>query len=314
MFSYLIQFRKATVKYIEHCSKEQKISYESCSTKKKLFNLKGYLRVVSQIEMQTCPSCNELVPVEYVTCVWCGYDLTAEHIRRSGIKINWRDAFRRGRNMFQEPRLTTQEIVLVPDVVGGRFAIYFISLAFTLHMLIMLYKFDGISYTKVNFAYGTNVLTNILIFFISLLPIIVFLLLWPILFTVVFTVVWKVAARLLNTLNRSLGGQNEPIKVRSILGYSLVPVLVALVITLPLRLFSPSYSPSSEVYNQFSQGIQNMTNSPIGIIIKLLIGVGWLLGASFAVYGNSKAAKLSIFESFITVGIPYLIFLYFILL
>ena len=45
--------------------------------------------------MQTCPSCGDLVPNEYVLCVWCGFDLTLEKIRKAGITIDNRDALAR---------------------------------------------------------------------------------------------------------------------------------------------------------------------------------------------------------------------------
>ena len=65
--------------------------------------------------MQTCPSCGDLVPNEYVLCVWCGFDLTLEKIRKAGITIDNRDALARMVRVVTKPPSTFKDISLLPD-------------------------------------------------------------------------------------------------------------------------------------------------------------------------------------------------------
>ena len=98
--------------------------------------------------MQTCPSCGELVPIEYVVCVWCGFDLTAEHIRRSGIIIGRNEAFSRMKRVTLDPINAFKEITLIPDLKGPRYILYFIGVAMTLNMLAIFSKLDGLEFNN----------------------------------------------------------------------------------------------------------------------------------------------------------------------
>ncbi len=264
--------------------------------------------------MQSCPSCGELIPVEYITCVWCGYDLTGEHIRRAGIKIERRDAFIRMYKVIRDPFNAMKEIALIPDLRGPRTIIYLIGVALTFHMLTMLRKINGLAFNEQNFVQGDNIGITILNFIISRIPTVVFLIFWPFLFVIVFTVVLRAAARIINYLNIALGGENNREKVRSIIGYSLVPVLVGDTVTIILRLFSPSQNVDVETYSEIANAIDNMASSGIGVFIRFFQILFWIWGMVLAVYGMSKGTKLSIAETSITTGLPYLMFIFFVLL
>ncbi len=265
--------------------------------------------LVSEVEMQTCPSCGELVPIEYVTCVWCGYDLTGEHIRRAGIKIGRKDAFRRMYRVMRDPFNTMKEISLIPDTKGVRWTIYFIGVALTFHMLVILRKIKGLAFNEQDFVTQSSIISNIINFLISRLPTLVFLIFWPFLFVIVFTVILRFAARIINTFNKALGGGYDKQKVRVILGYSLVPVLAGYVVTIIFRLFTPSQEITSLSYEAIAAIITTMAESGIGLFIKYVQLLFWLWGMVLAVYGMSKAANLSIAETAITTGIPYLMFI-----
>lgn len=264
--------------------------------------------------MQSCPSCGELVPVEYITCVWCGYDLTGEHIRRAGIKIGRRETFIRMYKVIRDPFNAMKEIALIPDLRGPRTIIYLIGVTLTFHMLTMLRKINGLAFNEQNFVEGNSIGTTILNFLISRIPTVVFLIIWPFLFVIVFTVVLRTAGRVINYLNIALGGENNREKVRSIIGYSLVPVLVGNVVTLLFRLFSPSQSIGSETYTEIANAIDRMATSGVGQFIKFFQILFWIWGMVLAVYGMSKGTKLSIGETAVTTGIPYLMFIFFVLL
>ncbi len=259
--------------------------------------------------MQTCPSCGELVPVEYVTCVWCGYDLTGEHIRRAGIKISRRESFRRAVRVIRDPRNVMKEIALVPDNRGGRTALYLIGLAITFHMLILLRKIDGLQFNG-SLVEGEGISTIITNYLISRIPTIAFLVLWPFLFMIVFMMVWYFAARITNYLNRAFGGKSNKPKVRAILGYSFYPALLGYAITIPLRLFTPEGSISTLNYAAINDVMETMASSGIGIVIRIVQILFWLWSMVIAVYGMAQGGRLSYVETFITTGLPYLVFIW----
>ncbi|MFV2014460.1 MAG: YIP1 family protein, partial [Candidatus Heimdallarchaeota archaeon] len=192
--------------------------------------------------MQTCPSCGELVPIEYVVCVWCGFDLTAEHIRRSGIVIGRNEAFARMKRVTLDPINAFKEITLIPDLKGPRYILYLIGVAMTLNMLAIFSKLDGLAYNTeeykiVLYTIGADTQISIKVTTIIALT---FLIIQPIFLLLIFNYIWKVATRLISYLSRTVGGTGDKEKIRSILGYSLLPVLFGWSLAWILRLLSGS--------------------------------------------------------------------------
>lgn len=261
--------------------------------------------------MQQCPSCGELVPIEYVICVWCGFDLTAEHIRRAGIKIGKRESVDRMVNLVRSPITTAKEISLIPDLTGGKLILYFIGVVMTLNMLVVFGKLGGTDFN--DSEAGINIVLSAKISFIISFKFIVglaFLAVQPIVLYLIFFGIWKFSARILLMLTKSIGGFGDILKIRSVIGYSLFPVLLGWSLSLLMTLMASPVNISGSIdYNSISFAVIEITRSGIGFVGYIFIILGWIWTVLLSVITMRQAAKLSTFESMIVAGIPSTILL-----
>jgi hypothetical protein len=260
--------------------------------------------------MQTCPSCGELVPIEYVICVWCGFDLTAEHIRRSGIRIGPRQAALRARKVVVDPLNAFREIALIPDLTGGKLIFYLIGMAMTLNMITVLSKINGLQFNEVNadvvaigsFGISINFVLNL-----------AFLIVQPLVLYLIFLAVWKVAARILSLFSRSVGGRGDKIKIRAAIGYSMLPVLFAWTLSWLLRLITPSedinVATQNITYQDVDAAVVAFSEQGFGVVSQVVMWIGWIWALVLGVIGMRYAARLSYIEAAIVAGIPYALFM-----
>ncbi|MHA2169393.1 MAG: Yip1 family protein [Candidatus Kariarchaeaceae archaeon] len=258
--------------------------------------------------MQQCPSCGELVPEEYVLCVWCGFDLTAEHIRRSGVRIGRKEAVERMRKVVINPVQAFKEITLIPDLNGGRIIFYLIGVAITLNMLAVFSKLDGLSFND-------SGLENAFEFSFIRISVptvigIVFLVIQPVVLLVIFTFVWRTGARLIAALSKSFGGSGDQLKIRAVIGYSMLPVLFGWSLAWLFRLVAGKETvndPNS--YESVEEALRNVSLEGIGAVGNFFIVVGWLWATVLGIIGISRATRISIAEAVIVAGIPYILFM-----
>ncbi|MHA2027996.1 MAG: YIP1 family protein [Candidatus Kariarchaeaceae archaeon] len=261
--------------------------------------------------MQTCPSCGELVPIEYVVCVWCGFDLTAEHIRRSGIVIGRREAFGRMKRVTLDPINAFKEITLIPDLKGPRYILYFIGVAMTLNMIAVFGKLDGLEFNKESAEIGLfSVLGNTITVKVTTIIALTFLIIQPIFLLLIFNYIWRVATRFVSYLSRTVGGTGDKEKIRSIMGYSLLPVLYGWVIAWLLRLLSSSTTVEDpQGFTEIEAAIITVSKEGIGAVANFIIILSWIWAAGLAIIGISRATRLSYVEGVIVAGLPYLLFM-----
>lgn len=260
--------------------------------------------------MQQCPSCGELLPTVHVICVWCGYDLTAEHIRRAGITINRDEAIRRIQKVVRDPIAAFKEIALIPDTSGPRLVFWAASFALALHLTIIMSKIDGIGYSA-SAVYTDSIGNNILQFILTLVPTILMWTVVPLFFYFFFNLVLRVGTRITRYMVQVIGGGYDKEKLKSVLGYTAIPPAGVWVLTVPLRLLSSRTSASALAYSTVSDAMQQIAASGVGVVIRFLMVIAWLWSAGLAVIGISKASKLSYAEAVIA-AVPYFIFVFFV--
>jgi len=257
--------------------------------------------------MQQCTSCGELVPIEYVLCVWCGYDLTGEHIRRSGIQIGRKEAFGRMKKVIVSPIQAFKEISLIPELKGGRWVLYMIGIAMTLNMLAVFSKLENMSFNGEEAEFIITTRISIPVTFIILLT---FLLIQPLVLLMVFTIVWKVGTRIVVIMAQSFGGSGDREKVRAVLGYSMIPVLLAWSLSWLIRLITSSTSGDVNDYSDVEASVVTVTQDGfLGGLANGLITIGWIWATVLGIIGISKSTRISYAEAIIVAGLPYLLFM-----
>lgn len=260
--------------------------------------------------MQSCPSCGELVPIEYVLCVWCGYDLTAEHIRRAGINIGRKEAIERMKKVVRNPVNAFKEITLIPDLTGGRLILYSIGFIMTLSMLSIFSKLQNLDYNQE--GSGITISISIISFVISykFMVGLLFLILMPLILLFIFTMVWKLSTRILKWLSKSFGGTGQDEKIRATIGYSLLPVLFGWIMFLLVIIMVPKTTVSNtSSYDAVDAAVVSLTSKGIGLVAKIFLYIGWTWSAILSIIGMQRAARLSLFESIIVAGAPFGLFM-----
>ncbi|MDH5400958.1 MAG: YIP1 family protein [Candidatus Heimdallarchaeota archaeon] len=264
--------------------------------------------------MQTCPSCNDLNPIEYVLCVWCGFDLTAEHIRRSGIIIQRKEAIDRLKRLIKSPVATFKEIVLIPDLKAGKLLLYWISMIITLNMILIFSKINDLSFNDNDSA----IIIDFMLFGVihidfdlrfKLIINILFLIFQPLILYLVFNLVWKISTRIMLLATRSFGGKGDYLKVRSTIGYSLLPVFLGWAAAWLIRLITPSVSGSANSFTSTSDLMNSFSKEGFGFVGQLFIIIGWVWSAVLGIIGVGRATKLSPVESILVIGTLYAFFM-----
>lgn len=287
--------------------------------------------------MQTCPSCGDLVPNEYVLCVWCGFDLTLEKIRKAGITIDNRDALARMVRVVTKPPSTFKEISLLPDNRGGKMVLFAIAIIMTCNMIVIMSKLDGLimnseefeSYLVIDLPilvpisiplFGTDDITGLRNsldfdidmhiklsgkFFINLFILAV----QPFLLYIMFLQIWKVSIRILALLSRTFGGRVDNDKIKSVVGYSLIPVLIGWTLAWLSRLFTPEVNVSGSSYEDIQSGIKSFSEEGSGLIGLTFLYLGWAWTFALGIIGMKNASRLSWVEAFLVTSLSYGVFI-----
>ncbi len=267
-------------------------------------------------ESQKCPACEEVIPVEYVICPFCAFDLTEEKIRRSGIKINTSESIDRIKRTVTAPFPVAKEISLIPDRRGGTLNLIVISMAMIMQLIIVIRKLDKTGYIRSSGSMAdTNYLeTRIPLYFFDI-PIniterfiftIVFLFSGSLALFMMLYLAWKIGTRMMVFVSRTLGGKADQEHIRSILGYSLTPIAIGETVSLFFFLFLglPSEASSAGNWEAIDDAVKEMVNSGLMSFIKVIMLLCWAWMIFISSYGMGRANRLSPFEGFIVTIVP----------
>ncbi|MHA1912457.1 MAG: hypothetical protein ACTSYA_12275 [Candidatus Kariarchaeaceae archaeon] len=267
-------------------------------------------------ESQKCPACEEVIPVEYVVCPFCAFDLTEEKIRRSGIKIGRSESLDRMKRTIVSPFPVVKEISILPDRRGGSFNLMIISIALIMQLIIVIRKLDKTGYISSSGSMAdTDYLSLSISWWIIHIPInfsvrfiftIVFLLLGSFVLFCMLFLAWKMGTRMMVFVSRTLGGKAEKDNIRSILGYSLTPIAIGETVSLFFFLFLglPNDASSAGDWSEIDAAVQSMVNSGLMSFIKFIMLLCWAWMIFLSSYGMGRANRLSPFEGFIVTIVP----------
>ncbi len=242
--------------------------------------------------MQQCPNCKEYVPAEYVVCVWCGFDLTSEIIKRSGIKISWIDALRRMSRVVYQPFSTLREIILLPDSKGPILVLYALSFLVTLQINIFVWK--------MRYNVQSNIARMIAVIMIAVYPLFLLFLLM---------IALRVGTRFGIIVIRLLGGKSEKDSLQALFGYSLIPVAIGEGAASFFRLFYSKQEVLSISYGTISSYFESISKNGLSIFIDLIRFVTWIWSAVLFSYGLKREAKISTIEAILVTGVLWFAFI-----
>ena len=124
-----------------------------------------------------------------------------------------------------------------------------------------------------------------------------------------FLLIWKFSIRILALLSRTFGGRVDNDKIRSVVGYSLFPVLIGWTLAWISRLFTPEVSISNSSYNQIQLGIKSFSEEGSGLVGLIFLYLGWAWTFVLGIIGMKNASKLSWVEAFLVTSLSYGVFI-----
>jgi len=267
-------------------------------------------------ESQKCPACEEVIPVEYVVCPFCGFDLTEEKIRRSGIKIGRSDTIDRIKRTVTEPIPVAKEISLIPDRRGGSYNLLIISIALIMQLIVVIRKLDKANYIRSSGSMAdTDYLSTGLGFWIFHINLnfterfvftVIFLVLGTLVLFMMLFLAWKIGTRMMIFISRTLGGKAEYDNVRSILGYSLTPIAIGETVSLFFFFFLgvPSDATTPGDWTEIDGAVYDMIDSGPIFLVKGIMLLCWAWMIFLSSYGMGRTNRLSPFEGFIITIVP----------
>ena len=231
-----------------------------------------------------CPQCKSLVPLGYIICPYCGYDLRPILRMRARQELTFKDIVRRVRDSIPIyggsliPTNLFNEIMIAPDALGPTIIIaafsFFISL---IYMRLLL---------------GVGIL-------MSLNPVVLFVL--SLLITLVLNLIlFAIYVSFINWLFRLTGATNAEFTTTfSLLGYSLWPLVGTSLLALFIMI---AYNPSLIL-----EGIGYALTDPLVILVRYILFAGIVVSLIIANEGISKAYYLNKFISLIIMLSPIII-------
>jgi len=99
---------------------------------------------MSESESHVCPNCSERSPAGYILCPYCGFDLSKLVRAKHRVRITFREKFSRIWRSLYDPRSSKRlftEIGVNPDRLGAFITIYFLSVAYSVRIPVILSKY-----------------------------------------------------------------------------------------------------------------------------------------------------------------------------
>ncbi len=228
-----------------------------------------------------CPRCKSLVPLGYIICPYCGYDLRPILRMYARRELTFKDIIRRVKDSIPIyggsliPTDLFNEIMIAPDALGPTMII--VALSF----------FISLIYMRLLLGVGILASVNIGVLFVLLLPITLILNL----------ILFAIYVSFINWIFRLIGATNAEFTTTfSLLGYSLWPLVGASLIALFLMI---AYNPSLLL-----EGVAYALSHPLVSLVRYILFAGIIVSLIIANEGISKAYYLNKFVSLLIMLTP----------
>lgn len=116
------------------------------------------------MEYIRCPRCKNDVPVTYLFCPYCGYDLRFLIRERLAARLTFRDKLFRLYFLFRNPLIAIKHIATAPDFTGSFIAIFLAIFTMFLKSIVVLFKeASGISFYAVIYLFLLALMLEIIL-------------------------------------------------------------------------------------------------------------------------------------------------------
>lgn len=260
---------------------------------------------------QKCPNCNEVVPLEYSVCPFCGFGLLEYELKRFSYRPRLKEVFWRAVDFLRHPISTSAEMAVASETKGANLIILLFSLFFSLRFYFVILKAGFKFSTKFTITISKSSSITIGIgFILFLLAFFVIPLIFWLLYKVFFTFGAWIIAKFANVLGSELNTK----QFKTILGYSIIPVMIGEFLGILFVLIAPSGglgTTENITYDSVAQYVSNMYTSPIFIVYRILMVILWLITVVYLTISMHYTGKMAWLNAVIAIAGPLGLYVFF---
>ena len=259
---------------------------------------------------QKCPSCTETVPLEYSVCPFCGFGLLEYELRRFAFKPSLKEVFIRVYSFFRYPFKTSEEFGFATESKGGNILLLLFSLFMSLRFYMIIIK-AGIGFSSIQVGnpgegFGFMFPVSLLLFFIILL-------LMPFIVWIVYKLLFVIGTWLMAKFASMLGSEASTKQLRTVVGYSIAPIVIGEFIGILVALITPSPGGTGGTieFEAFRVFMSNFYGSTIMFIFRILMLILWVIAIAYMSIGLRVVGKMAWVNAIIAITFPIGLFVYF---
>ncbi len=258
---------------------------------------------------QKCPSCSETVPLEYSVCPFCGFGLLEYELKKFSFKPKLKEVFIRIYSFFRRPIKTSEEFGVATESKGANILLLIFSLFLSLRYYFTMVA-SGLEFSGV-IAIGNIVDPDVFGFTISigLIFFLVTFLLMPLIVWVIYKTFFSLGTWLMAKFAGMLGSDASKKQYRTIIGYSITPIVVGEFLGIFFSLIAGFSTNSSPL--DMMQYMEDVYTSGIMLVFKILMVILWIVMIVYSTIGLKVVGKMSWFTAAISTILPIAVFVYF---
>jgi len=257
---------------------------------------------------QKCPSCSESIPLEYSVCPFCGFGLLEYEMKKFAYKPSIKEVFIRVYNFFRHPFPTITEMGVATETKGGNLLILIFSLFLSLRFYFLLVVKTGFDFAFV-IDPGAPGKFQITLGFIMFLLSILFL---PFTIWLVYKLLYSMGTWFMAKFAAMLGSDLSTKQLRTIVGYSIAPVVIGEFLGIFFTLMGPSGSlGTSASFNAILSFLIAFNSSGAIIAYKFIMIALWLIVLVYTAFGFRITGKMAWVNAFVAATVPIGLFVFF---
>ncbi len=259
---------------------------------------------------QKCPGCSESVPLEYSICPFCGYDIIEYELKKFSYQPSYKEVFRRFKDFYKKPISGSAQFGVATETRAVKITLFLFSVLLSLRLFFTITKLGLEIPPILSLAYGEEGVFNLSFYFVFFLISLLFI---PLIFWLIYLVVFRIGTTIIRRLSVVLGGDLTSKQVRTIFGYTLLPIVIGEFLGVFLTLFGPkgSFSLATINYEDIFVFMRDFFNSGAMIAFNIVMIISWVACLAYTAIAFRTVGKMPWANAVISLSVPLGLFVLF---
>lgn len=246
---------------------------------------------------QKCPNCNEVVPLEYSICPFCGFGLLEYELKKFSYKPALREIYQRLISFYRRPKQTVLDMSIATETRGPNIIILLFSLFLSLRFYFLVLKAGYSFQIQIAIPLGRRAQITLGVGFILFL---LSLILIPSVIWLIYKIFFNVGTWLMAKFANMLGSELNTKQVRTITGYSIMPLVVGEFLGIFFVLISPRGGLGDTTtisYSDVAAYVTSLYTSGPLFVFRFVMVIFWIVTAVYILLGFRYAGKMAWFNA-----------------